>query len=251
MTGAWSRAGGLAVAIALATPAAAQETGGDLDADGGAQITVYGWMAGASGDFTPFTGGPTIAFDSSFGEVLEDLDKAFFASTQFRRDRFVVAGDVSYASLSRDGVVSPGIPASGKVAQLAITALAGARVTDSSALTLDLLAGARLWNLDGRIEVSLAGVSVAPDKTFVDPIVAARFNARITPRLSTTLQADVGGFGVASDFTYQLVGTLNYRIGRAFYFSAGWRHLALDYDDAGTAMDGSQTGPLIGFTYRF
>lgn len=251
MTGAWLFSGGLVATIALAAPAAAQETAAEPEADSGAQITVYGWMAGASGDFTPFAGAPTIAFDSSFGEVIEDLDAAFFASAQFRRDRFVVVGDVSYASLSRDGVVPPGIPASGKVAQLAITALAGARVADNGTLTLDLLGGARLWNLDGRIDVPLAGVSVAPDKTFVDPIVAARLNTGLAPRLSATIQADVGGFGVASDFTYQLVGTLNYRFGQAAFISAGWRHLALDYDDAGTAFDGSQTGPLIGFTYRF
>jgi hypothetical protein len=208
-------------------------------------------MAGASGDFTPFAGAPTIAFDNSFSEVLEDLDAAFFASAQFRRDRFVVVGDVSYASLSRDGVVPPGIPASGKVRQLAITALAGARVAESEAVSLDILAGARLWNLDGRIAVPAVGVSVAPDKTFVDPIVAARLNAGLAPRLSTTLQADMGGLGVASDFTYQVVGTLNYRVSKSAYVSAGWRHLSLDYDDAGTAFDGSQTGPLVGFTYRF
>lgn len=242
---------GLAAAITLVTPATAQESEEDRAANGGTQITVYGWMAGASGEFTPFAGAPTIAFDNAFGEVLEDLDAAFFASAQFRRDRFVVVADVSYASLSRGGVVPPGIPASARVRQLAITALAGARVAETDALTVDLLAGARLWNLAGRVAVPLVGVSIAPDKTFADPIIAARLNARLAPRLSTTVQADIGGFGVASDFTYQLVGTLNYRIGRASYVSAGWRHLSLDYDDAGTAFNGRQTGPLIGVTHRF
>lgn len=242
---------GLCAAAALGAPAAAQESGDFSSPDGGAQITVYGWLAGASGEFTPFAGAPTIAFDDSFGEVLENVDAAFFASGQYRSGQFVVVGDVSYASLSHDGVVPPGIPASGKVRQLTVTALAGARVIDTDAVTVDLLAGARLWDIDGRISVPAVGVAVAPGKTFADPIVAARLNAGIAPRLSTTLQGDLGGFGVGSDFTYQLVGTLNYRIGRATYVSAGWRHLALDYDDAGTVFNGSQTGPLIGFTCRF
>jgi hypothetical protein len=183
--------------------------------------------------------------------VLEDLDAAFFASGQFRRNRFVVVADVSYASLSREGLVPPGIPASGEVSQLAITALAGARVEDGDDLTVDLLAGARLWNLDGRVDVPLAGVSVAPDKTFVDPIVAARVNIALAERLSGIVHADIGGFGVGSDFTYQVVGTLNYRIARSTFVSVGWRHLHLDYDDAGTAFEGSQTGPLVGVTQRF
>lgn len=238
---------------ACAVPVCAQDAAESEDASssGGGQVTVYGWMAGATGEFTPFTGAPTLSFDNSFGEVLEDLDAAIFASALVRQGRFVAVADVSYAKLSRDGLVPPGIPASGEVSQLAITAAAGVRLENSAELTVDVLAGARLWNLDGRIEVPLAGVSAAPEKTFVDPIVATRVNAQIAPRLSALVHVDIGGFGAGSDFTYQLLGTLNYRAGRRFYVSAGWRHLHLDYENAGTRFEGSQTGPLIGFTRRF
>lgn len=238
----------LAAFAALASPAQAQD---EEASDGGGQVTIYGWLAGATGEFTPFAGAPSLEFNNSFGEALEDLDAAFFASGQFRRDRFVVIADVSYASLSREGIVPPGIPASGEVSQLAITALAGLRVEDDADLKVDLLAGARLWNLDGRVEVPLAGVSAAPDRTFVDPVVAARVNIGLAPRLSAIVNADIGGFGIGSDFTYQVVGTLNYRIARSTWVSAGWRHLHLDYEDAGTAFEGSQTGPLLGVTQRF
>jgi hypothetical protein len=245
------RACAAAICAAISFSAQAQETAEEEPADTGGQVTVYGWLAGATGEFTPLAGAPSLEFDNSFGEVLDDLDAAFFASGQFRRDRFVVVADVSYASLSRDGLVPPGIPASGEVSQLAITAVAGARVEEGDELTVDLLAGARLWNLEGRVEVPLVGVSVAPDKTFVDPIVAARVNMGLAPRLSAIVHADIGGFGVGSDFTYQVVGTLNYRIARRTYISAGWRHLHLDYDDAGTLFEGSQTGALVGVTQRF
>jgi len=240
-----------AMMAATAISAQAQEVAEEEFRDTGAQITIYGWLAGATGEFTPFAGAPSLELDNSFGEVLEDLDAAFFASGQFRRDRFVVVADISYASLSREGLVPPGVPASGEVSQLAITAVAGARVEEGEKLTVDLLAGARLWNLEGQVEVPLVGVSVAPDRTFVDPVVAARVNLRLAPRLSTIIHADIGGLGVGSDFTYQLVGTLNYRIARRTFVSAGWRHLHLDYDDAGTTFEGSQTGPLVGLTQRF
>lgn len=243
----------LAVMLGLvAAPLSAQDssTAEESEADS-TQITIYGWLAGATGEFRPFTGAPTLEFDNSFGEVLGDLDAAFFASAQLRRDRFVAVADISYASLSREGLVPPGVPASGKISQLAITALGGARVHDSDQVTVDLLGGARLWDLGGRVSVPLVGVSLAPDKTFVDPIVATRINAPLAPRLSALFQADMGGFGLGSDFTYQVVGTLNYRAGRRSYVSAGWRHLHLDYNDAGTRFVGSQTGPIIGFTQTF
>jgi hypothetical protein len=235
-----------------ALPLAAQDGAAqEAEPTNAAQVTVYGWMAGATGEFRPFAGAPTLAFDNSFGEVLEDLDAAFFANALVRRDRFVATADVSYAALSREGLVPPGIPASGKVSQLAITALAGARVEDNDAISVDLLAGARLWNLDGSVSVPLVGVAVAPDKTFVDPIVATRINARVAPRLSALIQGDIGGFGVGSDFTYQVTGTLNYRLSDRFFLSAGWRHLHLDYANGGTRFEGSQTGPLLGITHRF
>lgn len=243
----------VAAALACAaSPLAAQDAASDeREPDNAAQVTIYGWMAGATGEFRPFAGAPTLAFDNGFGEVLEDLDAAFFANALIRRDRFVATADISYASLSRDGVVPPGVPASGKVSQLAITALGGARVTESEAVSIDLLAGARLWNLGGRVAVPLAGVAVAPDKTFVDPVIATRINAAVAPRLSALLQADIGGFGVGSDFTYQLTGTLNYRAAVGWFVSAGWRHLHLDYASGGTRFEGSQTGPILGVTHRF
>lgn len=241
----------LAAALALtAMPLAAQDTE-EREPTNAAQVTVYGWMAGATGEFRPFAGAPTIAFDNSFGEVLEDLDAAFFANALIRRDRFVATADVSYAALSREGRVPPGVPASGKISQLAITGLAGARVEDSEAISIDLLAGARLWNLDGLVSLPLVGVSAAPGKTFVDPVLATRVNTPVAPRLAALLQADIGGFGVGSDFTYQVTGTLNYRASDRFFVSAGWRHLHLDYANGGTRFEGSQTGPLLGITHRF
>lgn len=245
--------GGAAATLALvATPASAEVSGYEEDREtNSAQVTVYGWLAGATGEFRPFAGAPTLEFDNSFGEVLGDLDVAFFANALVRRDRFVAVADVSYASLSREGRVPPGIPAAGKISQLAITALAGARVQDSDNVTVDVLAGTRLWDLGGRVSVPLAGVSAAPGKTFVDPVLATRINAPLAPRLSGLLQADIGGFGLGSDFTYQVTGTLNYRAGSRSYVSAGWRHLYLEYDDAGTRFVGSQTGPIIGFTQQF
>lgn len=255
------RRAGCAAALALAALAAplcaqagddaAADVGAGGEPDNSAQTTVYGWLAGATGEFRPFAGAPTIGFDNSFGEVIEDLDSAFFANALVRRDRLVIAADVSYAALSRDGIVPPGIPASGKVSQLAITALAGARVVDDDGLTVDLLGGARLWDLDGQVAVPLAGVAAAPGKTFVDPVIAARINVPVAPRLSALLQADIGGFGAGSDFTYQIASTLNYRVAGRFYLSAGWRHLHLDYASGGTRFEGSQTGPIVGVTHQF
>jgi hypothetical protein len=213
--------------------------------------TLYGWLAGASGEFTPFTGAPTIEFENAFGEVLEDLDLAFFGSVHAHNGSVALLADLSYASLSREGRVPPGIPAEGSLRQFSLTAAAGPRVLNWPGGSVDIFAGARLWDVDATIDVPLAGISASPGRTFVDPIVGVRAVGQVAPRFSVLGYADFGGAGVGSDLTYQLVATANYRAGRGTFLSLGYRHLWLDYDRDGTAIEASMTGPVIGITQRF
>jgi hypothetical protein len=215
------------------------------------QVTVYGWGAGIGGDFTPFTGGPTLSFDKSLSEVLEDLDAAFFVTGLAVRGNFVVFGDLSYSKSSKSGLVSSGVPASGEVSQTSLTLAAGQRVVDDGTTTVDVLAGARAWWLDGEVNVPLAGVSLAPSKNFVDPIVALRVNHRIADRWTVLGYLDAGGFGVGSDLTYQVAVTASYKVTDKLFLSGGYRHLYLDYSDGGTSFDGAMSGPLVGATWRF
>jgi len=239
-------AAGVALAagiIALASATNAQ--------DWSAQVTPYVWATGVSGDITPFTGAPTIAFDSSFSEILNDLDAAFFISGYARRDRFVFLGDLSYSSSSRDGLVPPGVPASGELQQTSLTFAAGYRVVEDPRVSVDVLGGARFWRIKGAVDVPLAGVSVSPSVSFTDPIVAVRANFSLAPKWSAILYGDYGGFGVGSEQTSQLVATVNYQVNDGFYLSAGYRTLSVDYRDGGTRIDATMSGPLFGATWRF
>lgn len=214
------------------------------------QLTVYGWGAGFGGDLTPFSGAPTLSFDKSLSEVLEDLDGAFFITGLARRGNLVLLGDFTYSSSSRAGLVPPGIAASGEVTLRSLTLAAGQRF-DAGTTTVDLLGGIRAWRVDGLVSVPLAGISLAPEQSFVDPIVALRVNTPVAPRWNVLGYFDFGGFGVGSDLTWQAAVTANYQATDNLYLSAGWRHLHIDYEDGGTAFEGSMSGPLVGATWRF
>jgi hypothetical protein len=219
--------------------------------DWSGQVTIYGWGAGVSGDFRPLPGAPQLSFDNSFSDVLEDLDAAFFMSALARRGDLVLFGDLTYSSSSRSGRVPPGIAASGKLTMRSATLAAGKRFEAAPQTTLDLLGGARFWSIDGLVSVPLAGVTVAPEANFTDPIIALRANTQLSPRWSLLAYVDAGGFGVGSDFTWQTAVTANYKFSDHFYLSAGWRHLYVDYTKNGADFDGSMTGPIIGATFRF
>lgn len=230
-----------ALCTALAAPAKSQ--------DWSAQVTLYGWGAGVGGDFTPFTGAPTLSFDKSLSEVLEDLDAAFFATGLARRGNLVFFGDLTYTSSSRSGLIPPGIPATGEVTLKSITLAAGRRFDAGGGTTVDLLGGLRGWDIDGAI--TTPGPSIAPSASFIDPILAVRVNTPLSDRWSVLSYADIGGFGAGSDFTWQAAVTANWQARDNLWLSVGWRHLAVDYSDGGTVFDGAMSGPLAGLTLQF
>ncbi|WP_248298155.1 hypothetical protein [Tabrizicola sp. YIM 78059] len=225
-------------------PAAAEDWSG--------QVTLYGWGAGVTGDFTPFTDGPTLSFDKSLSEVLQDLDGAFFVTGLARRGDLVLFADFTYSASSREGLLPPvGAPASGEVTIRSLTLAAGQRFDVGGGTTVDAMGGLRAWRLDGQVSVPLVGIRIAPTADFVDPILALRVNTPLADRWSLLGYLDLGGFGVGSDLTYQVAVTANYQMNDSLYLSVGWRHLYIDYSDGGTVFKGSMTGPLLGATWRF
>ncbi|MER9200892.1 hypothetical protein NKJ28_27520 [Mesorhizobium sp. M0145] len=127
------------------------------------------------------------------------------------------------------------------------------RVLDTPQFTFDALAGARVWYISNDVTVQYAGFSLSREEDFgwVDPVIGARAFYNITDRLSVMAQADIGGFGVGADFTWQVLGIVNYLLTDHFSVSAGYKHLAIDHDDEGYVFDATLSGPVLGITYRF
>jgi hypothetical protein len=246
-----------ALAVLTASAAPAQSA-----ADWHGQITPYVWASGLGGTARPFAGAPTVAIDKSFGELLSDLDAAFFVSALVRRDRVVAIADLSASVSSRAGVLpSPPapapLPADGRLRQLSFTLAGGYRVVDNADVTLDLLAGIRHWDLRASVNVppvpavGFAGAGASASRNFTDPIVAARINAGIAPNLGLLVYGDFGGFGAGSNSTVQLLATLNWQVAPRWYVSAGYRHLEVDYRGRGSVIDMAMSGPLLGATFAF
>jgi hypothetical protein len=244
----WVRTVALAVA-ALAGPV------GMAGAQSGwtGQVTPYVWATGLGGDLT--FGSRTVSFDKSFRDLLKDLDGAFFLSGFARRDRLVLLGDLSWSSSSRAGVLPPPapgpLPAEGSLRQSSLTLAAGYRVAETAGMTVDLLGGARHWRIRTSAAVPALGFSAARRVSFTDPILAARVNAQLAPDWSALLYADIGGFGVGSHRTAQLVATVNWRASDSVWLSAGYRHLTVDYRTPDLRLDTRLSGPLLGASFRF
>jgi opacity protein-like surface antigen len=115
--------------------------------------------------------------------------------------------------------------------------------------TLDLLAGLRLHNIQN--DITIGPARTAGTKDFVDPILGFDLRVEGSDRWTALLRADIGGFDIGSEFTWNLILGAIYHVSKRFSIGAGYRWLDLDYQDGGFALDLRSEGPFLSFTFHF
>ena len=92
-------------------------------------------------------------------------------------------------------------------------------------------------------------------KTFYDPILIIRLTTDINNEWLFQFRGDLGGFGIGSDFTWQLQAYAGYRFTTLFQLSVGYRMLGIDYDkgedDEHFIFDMNEFGPVIRLGFNF
>jgi len=227
------------------------------------QVTPYLWAAGISGDVSPFRAAPTIHVKKSFPETMEDLNFGGFLNFWARRDVYVFSGDVMYSNSTGakatrvlPNLFPGGLEISGELdsIQFNTTAQVGYRLIDTPEFSFDALAGGRYWYLSNEVTIKtnvLGSISRKESVNWIDPVIGARAFYNITDKLSVLGQADIGGFGAGSKLTWSVFGTVNYTFNQNWTLSAGYKHLAVDYDKNDYVFDIEMSGPVLGVTYRF
>lgn len=217
------------------------------------QLSPYGWASGVEG--TVGVGRLSAPVDIGFDDVLEDMDAGVMLALDGRRDRFGFILEGFWLKVSG----SAGTPGSAfsevdvKVNEVLINGAVYYRAVEEP-FTLDLMAGARYIYLDADIDFDpglVAGRSADGSKDWIDPVLGFRSRFPITDRLSAVVMADIGGFGVSSDLTWQLYGGFNYQLSDSTELKLGWRHMEIDYDGGNFDYDVEMDGLTIGFGYSF
>jgi len=120
---------------------------------------------------------------------------------------------------------------------------------------LDFYGGVRWWDMD--IELKADGIKVVentPD--WVDPVIGVRWMPQISENWHAILKGDIGGFGIASDFTWNLQGGFVWEATSYLSLVFQYRALSVDYS-TGTVgnpnrftYDTITHGPLFGLAFR-
>lgn len=92
-------------------------------------------------------------------------------------------------------------------------------------------------------------------ETFFDPIIITRVSTVIKDKWLLQARGDVGGFGVGSDFTWQVQGAVGYRFTQLFQLSLGYRVLGINYDKGEYQdrfiFDVNEFGPEVRLGFNF
>lgn len=221
------------------------------------EIAPYVWAAGLEGDIAPFPRAPTAEVDVGFKDILKHLDMAGMVFAKLRYQRFAGYTDLVFTSISADADTPFGVLFDEADADndIFIGTFGGAyRAIESEHASLDLLVGARVWSVD--TELRLEG-GLLPDQKFeanenwVDPVVGLQGLYRFDNGIFLTSLLHVGGFGAASDLTWDAFGAAGYQFNDTISAIAGYRHMEVDYHHNGFIFDVELSGPVIGMTVRF
>jgi hypothetical protein len=215
-------------------------------------VTPYAWLAGMSGKVKNGAAAGS-KFDVSFGEIFDHLSfPPLMLAGEARYGRLGITADVMFMVLKSDLETRNILFNDGSVKMSSVTASFGGnyRVLELSAVSLDVGAGARLWHFSNEVKLNpgiLAGRKETFDQTFIDPILSLRADLRLAEGWSVTALGDLGGFGLSSDLTWQVLGTVNYQATRWMELRLGYRHMAVDRKK----VDFDLSGPILGATFRF
>jgi hypothetical protein len=242
-------AGVLLTIPCLATVAHAQEsTAGPTDsvtAPPGWTTTIrpYLFLAGISGSLT--AGPSTIPINSSFGELVDNLQPSFFTAVAFEKGVWGVYADFQYISLEGEGTGMLGTT----VGLKNIIGEADVTFRPSPGSSLRLLAGARGYQVDQSVTIN-SNPPIHGETFVIDPIIGAMGTWDLGDKWQFEMRGDFGGFGISSEFTSQLSIVAMYDVSSTISIPFGYRILNYRIKDDEVWMDTSMGGLVLGVDIR-
>ena len=180
-----------------------------------------------------------------FGDAFDNLEAVFTAHFEgWWRQKWGFLVDVSYVNLAgEERILDVDL-------ENVMTELVGFYRFIKGPHALEPLAGIRYTSLETDIDILGIPFGIDESEGWVDPIIGARYRYSIAEKWKVLLRGDIGGFGVGSDFTWNLVGLIHFQPWKHVGFVGGYRALDVDYE-SGSSLDKFEYdvlmhGPLVG-----
>jgi hypothetical protein len=199
------------------------------------------WLAGIDGNGSAGSEPPVDIGEnlSPFGQI----DGAFLLALEARAPdrRFSLLADGLYLSLADD---EGSLRTDTDIWMLEL----GAGLPLGGAADWEAIAGLRYVDLEFGSEVA-GNPSARAEESWIDPWVGARGKIPLGGRWAIALRADVGGFGVGTQLTWQALAGLRAELGKSVRLEVGYRSISLDFEDDDLEYDALIRGPLIALAF--
>ncbi|UCH84300.1 MAG: hypothetical protein JSW50_01025 [Candidatus Latescibacterota bacterium] len=209
----------------------------------GVDFTAYIWPAARSGDVT--LQGQTESVDNSIGDMLKFETWAMVFHVEAKKDYWSLILDLNYRQGEEDD-----LEGNRTETRTWLVEVGGAYWV---AYQFEVLGGARFVNLKADITEESATL-FSGSESWIDPFVGGRYNLPFARDWKLFVRGDIGGFGIGSKFTWNLVSGVDWRpVNLGFFF--GYRVWSVDYESgSGESLfryKAVRHGPALGLTFFF
>lgn len=193
--------------------------------------------------------GLEVDVDADPGDILDRLQFGAMMYIEARKGPWAISLDGTYMDLSQD---AKELPLTVGMQQGGVAATVYRRVTPWA----EVLAKGTANFLSASLEGSgPGGLDESADKSWFDPGLGIRLSVPHAGKWDLSLQGDIGGFGVGSDFAWQIYPIVGYRFSDLVEVAGSYRAISMDY----TSGEGSDEfvydlttfGPQIGLLFHF
>jgi hypothetical protein len=207
-------------------------------------VAPYGWAASVGTDMDTRIPPSSASSDTSFNDILDDLDGAFQIHIEGQGDRFGAFADFTYVALS-DSNAFPRFHTESdldtRLFEFAAVWSPGGEPFQGA----DVFAGLRYLDVDLTLELTptnpvFGPVTVDSSGTFYDFMLGARYTWALSERWGLMLRGD-GSFG-DTEGTWNAMAVVNYRT---------YRHLDAEIDTENANTNITMSGPAVGYGFRF
>lgn len=219
------------------------------------EVTPYLWFAGISGDVGagPYEG----SFNTSFRDIFSDLKFAVMATEDIRKGRIVFTSDQLYMKVGSQKVVPvqgfpPDTTANARNNTFFWDNEIGYRGVATERFNLDALIGVQYWYINAGLNatppIDPTGKGIYKSTGFVNPVLGLKAQAKIYKSLGGFVKADVGGYGVGSDFTGQVLAGVGFPI-KKIGLDLGYRRLYVSQSHKEISTQVTLQGLFMGVTF--
>lgn len=202
---------------------------------------------------------PDVTVDASSGDIFHHLQFGAMLYLEASNEKWNYNSDLLYMDLKQD-VKSSTLVNDGEVSakQLGWEVAGLYKVSPWLEVGIGGLLSVIKVDVDidrNNIDESTTNLRKELSETWFDPMIVAVFKNTLRKKAFYSLRGEVGGFGIGSDFAWQVQGVAGYRFSELFQLQAGYRLIGLDYETGSGsdrfAYDMITQGPVLRFGFNF